>query len=517
MKTKKSVLLIVAALAVLVVAALAVTGCASRPDRLFAGEAESANVVTTASVVYTADAGGVINVAGISGTELAWITKTDAAGNNTYALYNFVTNTEIIPFTANLSQSSINGITAVTRTETVDGETRSIYSVYDAAGTAIVTNSENLPNVAGTDPSYFTMNGTAYLFDDDGVLEAKFAMGYDFDAAVLESDYKSDNYYYAKNGNYVKIMSAGGSFIRTINAASHANASTEATNVHYLSGDKIVVQYLDYRPFDATRYDFLYQGSKVELRTFIYNVEKDKWSEKKSFKYMINSISAASHEGEGAYDESVTDIMYAREFSKKTLAAVASLYSVNDNLKVKVAFDDVIENYDYHKAVSDGYIVSTRSEDTYFMSANGKTATPFVEGSFFGGYMDDERGVIYSFSDGNVSEAGRYDANIYSVSYITDGGKVFYYNNEDGAYYSGAVGAAPVKIGDDTAAVNMDYIGCGFYIVTNSAAEYATSNIYSADGNAVRSSISGTVSVLVSDSDSGVALAVVGSEIVRIA
>ena len=517
MKTKKSVLLIVAAAAVLVIAALAVTGCASRPDRLFAGEAESANVATAASTVYTADAGGVINVAGISGTELAWITKTDAAGNNTYALYNFVTNTEIIPFTANLSQSSVNGITAVTRTETVDGETRSIYSVYDAAGTAIVTNSENLPNVAGTDPSYFTMNGTAYLFDDDGVLEAKFAMGYDFDAAVLESDYKSDNYYYAENGNYVKIMSAGGSFIRTINAASHANASTEATNVHYLSGDKIVVQYLDYRPFDATRYDFLYEGSKCELRTFIYNVEKDKWSEKKSFKYMISSVSAASHEGEGAYDESVTDIMYASEFSKKTLAAVASLYSVNDNLKVKVAFDDVIENYSYHMAVSDGYVVFTRSEDTYFMSANGKTATPFVEGSFFGGYMDDERGVIYSFSDGNVSEAGRYDANIYSVSYITDGGKVFYYNNEDGAYYSGAVGAAPVKIGGDTATVNMSYIDCGFYIVTDSSAGHATSSIYSADGNAVRPSISGTVSVLVSDSDSGVALAVVGSEIVRIA
>ena len=216
------------------------------------------------------------------------------------------------------------------------------FSFYDAEGALMVKDASNTFSESGS--GYIVVNETAYLLDG-GKLVTSVPVGRGLDQDFLSYDYKSDNYYFSKNAEYVKIFASDGSFVRSVNTNKYATAATVGTGVFYLSSDRIVVQYENVCPDDAVIYDFLRNGAKENLETYVYNVTGDKWSKKSNFKYFIKFIANASdvRSPDESYDDSVTDIMTASAFSKKSLSIVESMYSVNKNLKVKVKFDDVLK------------------------------------------------------------------------------------------------------------------------------------------------------------------------------
>lgn len=478
MKNKK-ILLTLMLVAAIVVTAVALAGCNDRPEKVFAGTAADLNGFTSAKQIYP-DASS-INV--ISGTDLLFVTAAGDNGSNKYTLYNFVTDNEIMQFTAgSANYASMDcGAIGVYKTDTINSIETTEIKVFDIHGTALngnfVTTTQFDRENYGITSDCVIINNIVYIVDG-GELITSFEKTPSFDPAIANYEYESDNYFYYKDESYIQVFEKNGNLHTVADVSDNEYASTSKTSVFYLSEDKIVVQYKDRCADDENSYDYLENGSKYEVRTYIFDAKKSKWSEKKSFKYVISYIEPAEHEGATAFDESITDIMFARKFSKKALSDHYTIASVNDSLKVKIDFDDVFEGYIGHRAFADGYIIETATDTTYFVSKDGKDyvkATTYDRNSQ---YFDNGSGVIYKYESGKINEQGRYDVSKYSVVSVV-GGNVLYLGN-DGKYYVGTLGAEPAVLSTDTVTVGVQD---GFYTLTDSTVGTSpVVSLYSADG-----------------------------------
>lgn len=513
MKQKKRIILAVCAALVVAVTAIALAGCNNRPSKLFGDETGSSVGPLSASTIYTQINGENIIGDRLTGTEMVWFTKTDASGNQKFSLYNAKTGTEIIPFTERLSYEceQNSGVVIVTETNVFNNDVIQKFSFYDAEGALMVKDASNTFSESGS--GYIVVNETAYLLDG-GKLVTSVPVGRGLDQDFLSYDYKSDNYYFSKNAEYVKIFASDGSFIGSVDVTEFETAATNDTEVFYLSSDKIVVQYENVRPDDATRYDYSVDNSKAELKTYIYNVKNGKWSEKNNFKYKIlNIVGASELEAENiVYDESITDIMLACEISKKSLSTKVSRYSVNKNLKVKVKFDDVLNGYSGHQAVEGGGYVLVKADGTqYYYSDNGKTVTPLT-GEVVGKYYINGYNSVYKMNDGALEHLKTYSPDISILSICGD---YMLISGADGICGC-TVGGEPVLLETTGISINTSNLFAGFYIVTDTTGETATYSIYSANGTALRTNLDSSVDVLYADSD-GYAIVKSGNEIIRIA
>ena len=204
---------------------------------------------------------------------------------------------------------------------------------------------------------------------------------------------------------------------------------------------------------------------------------------------MIDYIVPAEHEGATAFDESITDIMFARKFSKKTLSDHYTVASVNDSLKVKIDFDDVFEGYIGHRAFADGYLIETMT-GKYFIAKDGKDYVKATVYDLNSQYFDNGSGVIYKYESGKINEQGRYDVSKYSVVSVV-GGNVLYLGN-DGKYYAGTLGAEPKVLSTNTVTVGVQD---GFYTLTDSTdGTSPVVSLYSAAGTKLCDALGGAVS-----------------------
>lgn len=520
MKQKRKIILAVCVVAVVAITAIALAGCNNRPSKLFAGEAAKNDGPLSASTIYTQINGENISGNFITGTDLVWFTKTDASGKQTFSLYNAKTGTEIIPFTERLSYEceQNSDVVIVTETNVFNNDVIQKFSFYDAEGALMVKDASNTFSESGS--GYIVVNETAYLLDG-GKLVTSVPVGRGLDQDFLSYDYKSDNYYFSQpaQSDSVKIFASDGSFIGSVDVTEFKTAATNDTEVFYLSSDKIVVQYENVRPDDATRYDYLVYNSKAELKTYIYNVKNGKWSEKNNFKYKILNIFGASElEAENiVYDESITDIMLACEISKKSLSTKESRYSVNKNLKVKVKFDDVLNGYSRHQAVEGGGYVLTKVDGTrYYYSDNGKTVTPLtgtpLTGEVVGKYYINGYNSVYKMNDGALEHLKTYSPDISILSICGD---YMLISGADGICGC-TVGSEPVLLETTGISLNVDNISAGYYVVTDTTGENTTYSIYSANGTALRTNLASAVEVVCASSD-GYAIVKSGNEIIRIA
>ena len=478
MKNKK-ILLVLLTVVVIAVTAIALAGCNDRPDKVFAGTAADLNGFTSAMQIYR-DAS---SISAIDGTDLLFVTENLAEGNNKYILYNFVTDDPIAEFTAGSAnyQSMDCGAIGVYKTDTINSIETTEIKVFDIHGTALngnfVTTTQFDRENYGITSDCVIINNIVYIVDG-GELITSFEKTPSFDPVIANYEYESDNYFYYKDESYIQVFEKNGNLHTVADVSDNEYASTSKTSVFYLSEDKIVVQYTDRCADDENSYDYLENGSKYEVRTYIFDAKKSKWSEKKSFKYVISSIVPAEHEGATAFDESITDIMFARKFSKKTLSDHYTVASVNDSLKVKIDFDDVFEGYIGHSAFADGYIINTASGTRYFVGKDGKDYVKAMTYDLNSQYFDNGSGVIYKYESGKINEQGRYDVSKYSVVSVV-GGNVLYLGN-DGKYYVGTLGAEPAVLSTDTVTVGVQD---GFYTLTDSTVGTSpVVSLYSAGG-----------------------------------
>ena len=477
MKNKK-ILLVLLTVVVIAVTAIALAGCNDRPDKVFAGTAADLNGFTSAMQIYR-DAS---SISAIDGTDLLFVTENLAEGNNKYILYNFVTDDPIAEFTAGSAnyQSMDCGAIGVYKTDTINSIETTEIKVFDIHGTALngnfVTTTQFDRENYGITSDCVIINNIVYIVDG-GELITSFEKTPSFDPVIANYEYESDNYFYYKHESYIRVFEKNGNLHTVADVSDNEYASTSKTSVFYLSEDKIVVQYTDRCADDENSYDYLENGSKYEVRTYIFDAKKSKWSEKKSFKYVIDNIEPAEHEGAAAFDESITDIMIARKFSKKTLSDHYTLASVNDSLKVKIDFDDVFEGYIGHRAFADGYLIETMT-GKYFIAKDGKDYVKATVYDLNSQYFDNGSGVIYKYESGKINEQGRYDVSKYSVVSVV-GGNVLYLGN-DGKYYVGTLGAEPAVLSTDTVTVRvLD----GFYTLTDSTVGTSpVVSLYSAGG-----------------------------------
>ena len=489
MKNKK-ILLVILTVVVIAVTAIALAGCNDRPDKVFAGTAADLNGFTSAMQIYR-DAS---SISAIDGTDLLFVTENLAEGNNKYILYNFVTDDPIAEFTAGSAnyQSMDCGAIGVYKTDTINSIETTEIKVFDIHGTALngnfVTTTQFDRENYGITSDCVIINNIVYIVDG-GELITSFEKTPSFDPVIANYEYESDNYFYYKYESYIQVFEKNGNLHTVADVSDNEYASTSKTSVFYLSEDKIVVQYKDRCADDKNSYDYLENGSKYEVRTYIFDAKKSKWSEKKSFKYVINDIVPAEHEGATAFDESITDIMFARKFSKKTLSDHYTVASVNDSLKVKIDFDDVFEGYIGHSAFADGYLIETMT-GKYFIAKDGKDYVKATVYDLNSQYFDNGSGVIYKYESGKINEQGRYDVSKYSVVSVV-GGNVLYLGN-DGKYYVGTLGAEPAVLSTDTVTVRvLD----GFYTLTDSAdGTSPVVSLYSAAGTKLCDALGGAVS-----------------------
>ena len=477
MKNKK-ILLVLLTVVVIAVTAIALAGCNDRPDKVFAGTAADLNGFTSAMQIYR-DAS---SISAIDGTDLLFVTENLAEGNNKYILYNFVTDDPIAEFTAGSAnyQSMDCGAIGVYKTDTINSIETTEIKVFDIHGTALngnfVTTTQFDRENYGITSDCVIINNIVYIVDG-GELITSFEKTPSFDPVIANYEYESDNYFYYKDESYIQVFEKNGNLHTVADVSDNEYASTSSTKVFYLSEDKIVVQYTDRCADDENSYDYLTNGSKYEVRTYIFDAKKSKWSEKKSFKYVIDNIEPAEHEGAAAFDESITDIMIARKFSKKTLSDHYTLASVNDSLKVKIDFDDVFEGYIGHSAFADGYLIETMT-GKYFIAKDGKDYVKATVYDLNSQYFDNGSGIIYKYESGKINEQGRYDVSKYSVVSVV-GGNVLYLGN-DGKYYVGTLGAEPAVLSTDTVTVGVQD---GFYTLTDSTVGTSpVVSLYSAGG-----------------------------------
>ena len=477
MKNKK-ILLVLLTVVVIAVTAIALAGCNDRPEKVFAGTAADLNGFTSAMQIYR-DAS---SISAIDGTDLLFVTENLAEGNNKYILYNFVTDDPIAEFTAGSAnyQSMDCGAIGVYKTDTINSIETTEIKVFDIHGTALngnfVTTTQFDRENHGITSDCVIINNIVYIVDG-GELITSFEKTPSFDPVIANYEYESDNYFYYKYESYIRVFEKNGNLHTVADVSDNEYASTSSTKVFYLSEDKIVVQYTDRCADDENSYDYLTNGSKYEVRTYIFDAKKSKWSEKKSFKYVIDNIVPAEHEGATAFDESITDIMFARKFSKKTLSDHDTVASVNDSLKVKIDFDDVFEGYFGHRAFADGYLIETMTGD-YFIAKDGKDYVKATVYDLNSQYFDNGSGVIYKYESGKINEQGRYDVSKYSVVSVV-GGNVLYLGN-DGKYYVGTLGAEPAVLSTDTVTVRVQD---GFYTLTDSTVGTSpVVSLYSAGG-----------------------------------
>ena len=488
MKNKK-ILLVILSVVVIAVTAIALAGCNDRPEKVFAGTAADLNGFTSATQIYR-DAS---SISAIDGTDLLFVTENLAEGNNKYILYNFVTDDPIAEFTAGSAnyQSMDCGAIGVYKTDTINSIETTEIKVFDIHGTALngnfVTTTQFDRENYGITSDCVIINNIVYIVDG-GELITSFEKTPSFDPVIANYEYESDNYFYYKYESYIRVFEKNGNLHTVADVSDNEYASTSKTSVFYLSEDKIVVQYTDRCADDENSYDYLTNGSKYEVRTYIFDAKKSKWSEKKSFKYVIDNIVPAEHEGATAFDESITDIMFARKFSKKTLSDHDTVASVNDSLKVKIDFDDVFEGYIGHSAFADGYMIETMT-GKYFIAKDGKDYVKATVYDLNSQYFDNGSGVIYKYESGKINEQGRYDVSKYSVVSVV-GGNVLYLGN-DGKYYVGTLGAEPAVLSTDTVTVRvLD----GFYTLTDSTdGTSPVVSLYSAAGTKLCDALGGAV------------------------
>ena len=432
---KKKILLAVCALLTVVFITGALCGCNATPKRV-AGAGNADVYPTVATTVTELDGANIVSF----DRELAVVTKQDGnTGSTLTGVYSFEACKFVVPFdaqSANFDVDAYGNVFSVT-----DADTGKI-TYYDRKGNVLAQNVS-----AGT---AFNAGVNCVEIGDniynvaDGELKGQVVKGFGYDADILHASEESENYYYYFAGqNVVKVFSKETcSLVAVVDAEANAYDSTTYADMFVLCGDKIVLQYCDRLPDDATRYDVAVANTKYDIRHYLYDVAKDKLREVKKFNYYIEDAvrPGLRAEDSSVYGEDIANVLEVYKIDDKKQKSSVSYISVNDNLKVKYDFDDITEGAFGAVEFGEGYVVYSEGE-SYVYSKNNKFVAYLGDATVNGKYAV-VGGSIYVLEGKEMVRKASYDANTYRILSLA-GDHVLLQAIADGKYYGCAVGAAP--------------------------------------------------------------------------
>lgn len=142
--------------------------------------------------------------------------------------------------------------------------------------------------------SVSSTNGTYYLSNGDTIAK-------NFKGETVLSSSSDKLIYYASssavnvNDYYVQILGSAkyhifdtdGKYLKSIDLANDIGHGEESAIINVLFDNTIIIQIMKALPSDSTDYDLYVEENKISLKTYTYDIEKDKLKEQKKFNYII--------------------------------------------------------------------------------------------------------------------------------------------------------------------------------------------------------------------------------------
>ena len=318
---------------------------------------------------------------------------------------------------------------------------------------------------------------------------------------------ETDSYYYSFMGRKINVYN------KNLELVFHKEIPGDEYNAVLLSGDKILVQWIDYLPDTIKDYDCVYDGEKIKLNSAMLNVAT---SEQKDLKldFVVSGsllrVDEKSDTVKYSYED-ITDVVAIYEIEDKMLYdnTTPKIVAI-DNEKAKIQFEifgadsncldiRVLENGSYIMTCVDGseYLLTKNLKNVgkfdYYSNSSNMTNAYIVK-----------NGALYNY---NLQKVYDYSAAGYSVYAKLDNAVLFTsYDSEDNQYnyYLYNKSGTLVEI---TGSVVMTTNNA--YVVKNTNSNGTTSyRVYTEDGSSVGSKMDGTNISLAANYNGGFVLQV---------
>lgn len=340
------------------------------------------------------------------------------------------------------------------------------YSLYDAAGNCVVTSDNKEMPYALADLVLYDY--AAYTYDQDGIMAKKCDVP---EYLILEECfYWNDKYIYVSDSHNGYTV-----YDRDFNSVSYWCApgyDMDGCDMYVLNNNNVLVQYKVILDNDATKFDYVvndddYLNLKIDLKTFIVNVENGEAKELKDFAYIVGGVISKEmmlreNENESAedyfkFENLATLIPIVNQHIDDSHAAI-DLVILNDNggivksvkfvdyqnadiptrvdedlftvglLTGQTAFvkenGEVVHKLDKSYIIVDKYIVGTQAiydfnlEKVYDIRANKGTVISVVDNTVYINLKTDTGYDVISFRNGEIKT-------IYSFNKAAPSGNLF--------------------------------------------------------------------------------------------
>lgn len=146
-----------------------------------------------------------------------------------------------------------------------------------------------------------------------------------------------------------------------------------------LDDSNIVVQFMDVLTSDVTKYDCVYEGSKIKLSTYIINIETEK-VKKVNFDFIIvGDIKNQNKSSAENYLSNYPNYVSASAIKDKQIASESTLVAFDNNLKIKFVGDnDIFGDIKSLTQVGDNMWMITKYSQTIVVDSDGKVLNQYI-------------------------------------------------------------------------------------------------------------------------------------------
>ena len=345
----------------------------------------------------------------------------------------------------------------------------------------------------------FIFEGAVYRAESDG--SAKVVLDNPFATDIPSVDVETDNYYYDITDSAVVV------YDKSLNLVLYKDIPySYSIDANVLSGDYILIQWMEMLPDTEKKYDYIYEGEKVNLKSLIVEAATGKEKEV-DLDYIVANViycsdyktnSKVSYNFKGV--ENILEVLVCGNEKFIYPDAPTSMVSVNSKSgKIEQTLLGEDSEYTSITPLENGYYLANAKDGGYYIldsDGNAKKITKTI-------YNESSKNDAYILNDGKLYDyrlqlVFDYEAAEYSLASGISGSPVMknavIFTDENSKYHLYTAGGTD-KVIDGT----VVYAGSAFYVVKNSG-EYA---VYTTDGNRVGESIKGDSFSIVSSYDTG--------------
>ncbi len=265
-----------------------------------------------------------------------------------------------------------NGVSYYVVTAYSNGEIKYAELYNGKSENNLVARSTVEPRYAEHYDEIVVFDNVAYVANDDGDLIKSFDV--DEFANFVDASFVGNDYVYSLTSDALVAYDKKGSFV-----SGYTFSSTASSHESYVLADgNVMIQYYVELPDDASSYDVYMDDSKYDIVTEIFNVKKGSSKKVKVdyiVEYIVNSIEVSSYDELYGlvedFDLNIARIVYFKDgYVDENNADTVIL---NNNLKVKASFNDVVSGAERIVAFWDGvFAVIDKYENVHIVDERGK-------------------------------------------------------------------------------------------------------------------------------------------------